>query len=114
MHKLIVIKALHVGACIHACTYMQIINIICTDDSMSGPQHNSMQCIHSMHPIPNFTRTSIPPPPSGADIQKLLSAIDQANSNVQGLLDYWRDSLATSLETAKKLENDSGYASIAV
>lgn len=55
-------------------------------------------------------RVHAPPPagvPSGADIQQLLSAIDEASTDVQGLVDFWRDLLATSLETAKKLENDS-------
>ena len=58
--------------------------------------------------------TPLSPPPlcskdTSADmgIQQLVSAIDEASTDVQGLLDHWRDLLASSLETAKKFENDS-------
>ena len=47
--------------------------------------------------------------PSGADIQKLLSDIDETSATVREQLSYWRDLLSASLDTAKKFELDHRY-----
>ena len=52
--------------------------------------------------------------PSDTDIQPLLHAISQTSVEVCGLLDHWRDLLASSLETAKKFDNDSTYVCVCV
>ncbi len=44
---------------------------------------------------------------SGAGIQSLLSHLNEVSIEVRGRLDGRRDLLASSLETAKKFENDS-------
>lgn len=51
----------------------------------------------------------MPGVPSGADIQQLLSDIENTNGKVGELLNHWKTLLASSLETAKKFEEDHKY-----
>ena len=57
---------------------------------------------------PSLPPCTLADTPSGAEMHELLTSLEKSNGETKELLDFWRNFLNASLETAKKFDNDHG------